>query len=915
MAKSRICVSPSDKQSTPIDFYEPVMIAPLQIRKTSRLPTRDETKSSCTRDSSDSSGSSNHENRTELEEILSRHSLVEQVATTTPRAGLLEGKMVVFTTLSSINPIPRMGDTTMISPSQTLIASAQVATLRRVVDASVVGLPTPDVWVVLKDMPLTNSGEVDKRRLRTWAQNINEETYRRVMRLESQDVLVAPSTEMERCLQRIVSELLQTHQDHIGMNFTFGQLGGDDATAIELVARCKHETIYLNVEEILQNATLAELALMAPQGGALTHEWQDEISACFELSPMQQLYFLTSLGGYERRRNQSKAGYRFNQSHLMRVTMPCMVEDIHAAIEAVVGHHLMLRCRFVYQCGSWSQRILPDVAESYAFHQHSVSSDDEVKAIIERSQATIDIQSGPVFSVDYMQTHDGQQLIYLLAHHLVVDLPSWRVIIHDLNELLENGSLLSQRSTPFSQWIGLQQAATSEFDVEAYLLPEPVFDRSYWGLQHVSNSYEDAIETSFCLNSELTSVLQGTCNLAFRTDPADIHLASLLLSFSQTFTDRPVPIVWNQEHARDSCNSEVDISEAIGWFTSMSPLTQQVNRNDNIIDVLRMVKDDRRTTKVQSSLDLVSRLCKSRTTGTGPLDDCEIVFNHTGSLDDIYRSQGILERIAVPGQTLASRTSDIGPTVGRIAVFEVNAMVEDGVARVMFVYNRCSKHQERILTWISNYEHVLLEAIGRLKYHVQELTQSDVPFLDITIDGLRKLNRNCVQSLKVSSIQDIEAIYPVTANQQHILVGRAHKPESNIIRSVFEFTTPTKETMDTSRLCVAWQLVTTRHASLRTVFVESVTHTGLYDQIVLRRVSPDMLFIDTVSPDDAFNELSSLPGLVTIEAKPTHRVTVCKTSTRTLLSLDVSAAICDVGCLLLSASDAVMLSLETGCKC
>ncbi|KAB5585673.1 non-ribosomal peptide synthetase [Coniochaeta sp. 2T2.1] len=897
LAELQTCVMLCFKSPASVDPYEPIPIAPLEIRKFKGPPAQTEGRKSRPRHSSNSSVSSENQPRPELEEALRRHSLVSQVVVMNPKAGLLEARTLAVLTLASIEPMPNDTEEIRLVPStQMLVASTQLATLRRAVEGSLGKAWVPDTWVVLSQMPLTESGEVDRRRIRTWSQNINEDSYARIMRLDSQTVLQVPSTDMERSVQRVVSKVLQLPQDHVGVNFTFPQLGGDETTAKELVARCKHESIYITADEVLRNATLTDLATAASQRGGIVHRWDEEKSETFELSFMQQLYFLTPMGGDSQRRTLSKAAYRLNQSHLLRLTKPCLVEDIQAAVEAIVGHHPMLRSRFLNQNGKWSQSILPDVTGSYSFFlsHHTVSSDEELKLVVERSQAAIDIQKGPVFAVDYLQAHDGQQMLYLVAHRLVADLPSWRIIVHDLDELLANGSLLSHRSMPYHKWTELHRVAALEAEGEGSSLPIGLIDQSYWGLKGKPNAYEDALETSFSISSELTSILQDTCNQVFQTDTAEIYIACLMLSFAQTFADRPVPVVWVHEHGRDSLAEEADISETVGLFTSLAPLLEKIAGADNIVDVLRKIKDSRRISSTTRALQFASKHNDSGSKVALPLDDhFEVVFSDAGCMDNLQRSNGILEQIFITGKTLASRTSDIGPTVGRLAMFEVNTVVEEGRAKVKFVYNRYSNHQDRISSWISNYEHLLLEAIGRLRYHAHELTLSDVPYLDITYDGLKKLNRNCVDALKLSSIRDIEDIYPVTANQQGILVGQAQRSDSNIIRTIVELVVPTGEAIDTSRLCLAWQLVAARHAALRTVFVESVTQTGLYDQIVLRKVSPEMLFIDAVPPDDPVDELSNLPNIDVTEAKPPHRLTICRTPPMTILSLEISSAVCD----------------------
>lgn len=603
------------------------------------------------------------------------------------------------------------------------------------------------------------------------------------------------------------------------------------------------------------------------------------------------------MGGDALRRATGDGSYRFNQSFLLRLKKQYLLEDILAAVEAVAGHHSMLRSRFTLESGTWSQTISPEVPGSYAFNYYSVSSDREVEAAIEATQTSINVETGPVFAVDYFQTHDGQQLIYLAAHHLVVDLPSWRVIIHDFDELLEHGSLSSQRSIPFPRWIELQKS-TLKGRGSGGMPPISggyYSDSGYWGLKDQSNTYGEVIEASFSLSSDATSTLEGSCNQVFRTESVEIYLAALLLSFAQTFHDRPVPIVWNQEHGRDTLRPDIDVTETVGWFTSLCPIVQKVVPSDDIVGVLRRLKDGRRAIPGRGSHFFASQFYKSSIPGAFlPNNPFEVVFSYAGSIQNLERKNGVLEQLSIPGRTSASNTADIGPKVGRISVFEVNTVVDEGAARIKFVYNRNSKLQDRIAAWISNFEHVLLDAVSRLKYHVHELTMADIPHLDVTYDGLAKLNKHCLTNLKITSIRDVEAVHPVTATQQAILMRQTQDPDVCFIHTIHEFSCRTGKSVDTERLCSAWQLVSSRHAALRTIFSESSTQTGLYDQIVLRKITPDMLFIDAFPPDDPVEELNSLPNLKMDDNKPPHRLSVCRTPTRTLIKLDINSAICDV---------------------
>ncbi|KAK3348711.1 non-ribosomal peptide synthetase [Lasiosphaeria hispida] len=891
LAELQSRATPCARQSRPADSLQPVMIAPAQMHKASQMAAKGRHSRTSSEASTISQGG-----RTEIEQALGAQKSVARIATVRPKAGLLEGRSVALLTLEgTVSAEARPSAVNLIPQTYALFAGTQITALKKAAESILPPESVPDVWIVLDGMPQNDAGDIDMRRLRTWTQNINNDIYQQALSLETQEALQPPTTPMEKSLQRLVSKVLEVPQAQIGVNLSFCQLGGDEMLAMELVARCKHESIFINAAELLESTTLAELAAVAATRGGLAHKWDDDTVDYFELSPMQHLYFQTGMGGDAKRRAGADGSYRFNQSLLLRFKKHFTLEDIAAAMEAVVGHHPMLRSRYSRAASGWVQRILPEVSGSYGLSQTRVSSNQELENVIEITQNSVDVETGPVFAVNYLTTHDGEHLVYLAAHHLAVDLPSWRIIIHDLDELLENGSLLSQRSMPFHKWVDIQKGVIQGQDPKSFLpfVVQPG-DYTYWGLQDASNTYSDALEVSFSLSQELTSLLQSSCNQVFKTDCVDIYLAALMLSFAQTFHDRPVPVVWNQEHGRDAWNPGVDISETVGWFTSLCPINQKVEGTDDFINVLRRLKDTRRSIPARGSQYFASRFYNYGNTDLFAQDwPFEIIFSYAGSLQNLERDNGVMEQLAIPGRTLASPTSDIGSNVGRIALFEVSAMIDQGSAKVKFLYSRYSKDQGRISQWVQNYEHLLLEAIGRLRYHPQELTLSDVPHLDVTYDGLAKFNSQRLAELNLATVRDLETIYPVTAVQQSILTSQTKRPDACYLHAIYEFASPNGDPIDVARICTAWQQVTMRHPALRTVFTESVSETGLWDKIILRRASPDMLFIDTAPAEDPVYELSNLPNLRPTDSKPLHRLTVCKAPARTFVKLDISTALCD----------------------
>ncbi|KAI1770539.1 hypothetical protein F4818DRAFT_259194 [Hypoxylon cercidicola] len=827
----------------------------------------------------------------QVEQALSLLNDISRASVLKPRAGPFEGQLVAFVTLAScVVEGSNDCEVKLLNPYYT----SQLPTIRKAVEPRVPPALVPSVWLVLEKMPLDGAGKNNRRKLQTWIQNANDELYQQIMSVDVGEDLRQPSSAIERRLQRTASRILHVEQKEIGMNKSFASLGGDEGAAARFVAKCKAQGISLNTKDVMQATSLVQLASLATPHKSHSRKMSEAPPEAFDLSPMQRLYFHAPMGSDSQRRRIRTGEYRFNQSILFRLKRGMSVEDVRAATEAIVGHHPMLRCRFRPRGSSWCQLIEPDIPSSYHFGHYSVKTNAEVEQVIGIAQATIDIDNGPVFAAYHFHTHDGYQMLYMVAHHLVVDLKSWRIIADDLEGLLTSGYLVSSQSLSFKEWtlhIRNRLQNTESRNVIPFSIPAE--NSGYWGIHAASNTYGNAIAASFTLNSEVSSVLEASCR-TLKMERADIFMASLVLSFARTFSDRPVLTLWNQENDRASIDTEQDVSETVGWFTSLLPFVLDITPADDVLTALGRVKDSRRAMAGKGASHFTANMIDAASALSFASSHCplELMFTYSGTMQNLQSQDALLEQLPVPGRTLASKTSDIGRNVGRIAAFEVSILVDQDETKIKILYPRDSRHQEQIHSWIRDYEKLLRQAVVRLQNESPELSLSDVPHMDITNEGLGRLNREILPSLNLN-VSNIEAIYPVTPIQQNILTNQSLIPGSSKVQMIYDLDT-SGGPVDISRICAAWLKISERHSALRTVFCPSVSKNGLYDQIILQSHSPSMLFLENDSVEDAMASIDNLPPLPLNEGIPWHRLVVCQVAGKTFLKLESTQAICDV---------------------
>lgn len=201
------------------------------------------------------------------------------------------------------------------------------------------------------------------------------------------------------------------------------------------------------------------------------------------------------------------------------------------------------------------------------------------------------------------------------------------------------------------------------------------------------------------------------------------------------------------------------------------------------------------------------------------------------------------------------------------------------------MYNNTCRHQDKIQTWIRTFQHHVFDAITRLHTHEPHLTLSDIPLLQTSYQSLARL---C--SDRRVNVKDIETIYPVTPAQQEILIAQAQNTGSYHCHAVYEMAA-LQLPFDVTRLCEAWEVIVSNTPALRSIFIDAVSREGLFDQAVLRKISPSILFIETTDPDDA---VITLPAMNTSFGEPRHRLAVCYNPMKMIMRLDASQAICDV---------------------
>jgi amino acid adenylation domain-containing protein/non-ribosomal peptide synthase protein (TIGR01720 family) len=689
----------------------------------------------------------------EVEHNLVACSQVQHAIATVPNCGLYQGQLVAVITLherftdSDLNDADDSHDTVHlrpIRPPQTRRAEvqSQVASVAGLLSQRLPGYMVPERWAVVERLPILSSGKLDRRKVQAWVQEIDEQTNAELAVLLSPPASAngeraggAAASGIEQKILAVWAKVLNKPEAQLGRDSAFAALGGDSLTALRAVAQCRAQGIRLTMQDMLRGDSLARVAGRAVPATAPSRQHAPEqVDTPFALSPVQQMFFEYAPAGCN----------SWNQSIMLRVKRaapPLAPEDFELALEAVVRRHSMLRARFVRgsvgggdgdsnsnsQDGgrAWVQLTTADTRNAYLLTIHgAVDSLAHAEAITAAAQQRLDITWGPLLAAEMMSLA-GEQLVFLAAHHLVVDLMSWRVIVQDLARALETGVLPADAPLSFQAWCALQAQHVAQHLTPQSALPTPVpvppADYQYWGLPGAAeNVFEDVLMEHFTLDADATAaVLRGGAgSMAPRTEPVELLLGVLCYTFRRTFRDRGPAQVFNEAHGREPWSADIDLSSTVGWFTTMHPLPVAIDADDDLQRVIAKVTDARRRIPGKGWPYYASRYLhpdgRAAFAGHSPI---EVLFNYAGQYnqpDDDDDDGGGAILVEMPWAGVPFQEVRSGP---RWALFEITASVVDGQLTVTIDFSRRMKHQSAIRAWISAFN-------GALATMAQTLEQS-----------------------------------------------------------------------------------------------------------------------------------------------------------------------------------------------
>ncbi|WP_460728391.1 amino acid adenylation domain-containing protein, partial [Nocardia heshunensis] len=717
----------------------------------------------------------------------------------------------------------------------------------------------PTAITVLDAIPLTPAGKLDRRAL-------PEPVF------TARDFR-APVTEMEAAIAEVFAELLGAEQ--VGADDSFFALGGDSILSIQLVSAAKARGIVFSPRDVFDKRTPAGLAEVATLRGETEQVKLAELPGGgvgeIPLTPIMHAT-LSSGSSFE----------RFSQTMPLRLPDGIDRQTLVGALSAVFDHHDVLRSRLRGNAtDGFEFEVLPrgDVDVDALVHRVELAgdvSDEELTRVgsIEFDAALGRLDPANAVMAQFVwfafggpdETRVRRDVLLIIAHHLVVDGVSWRILIPDLG--------LAWSQIAFDQPLALPETGTSlrrwaHALVEESRNPERVAEMPFW--QRVtetpdpllgSRAFDPKVDTFSTLERIEVSVPASVTEAVLTAVPGlyrggvnDGLLTALAMAVTRWRgqTAGGSALIKLEGHGREEeIVAGADLSRTVGWFTAAFPvrldlhdadLTEAFAGGKALGDIVKSVKEQLLALPDKGLGWGLLRYLNPET-GSQLRDVGQISFNYLGRMSAGEVPEGMAELGWVPVDDLGRLDGDMDADMPANATLDINAIVTDGEdgpqLGAAFSFPRGLLERERV----QEFADLFVAALTALATHTKRpeaggFTPSDLPLVRVGQSDIE------VWEKSYPALSDVWPLSPLQSGLLFHAMLTQNTVDVYTIQTVLDLS----GVVDIDRLKVAAQAILDRYPSLRTAFVTDSD--GQAHQVVLDRVEAPFKVIDLTDLPEA----------------------------------------------------------------
>lgn len=575
----------------------------------------------------------------------------------------------------------------------------------------------PKAIILLDSLPTTKNGKLAVDQLPEHQLDLNKEEKEQ------------PKTQIQMNILAIFKEIL--NQDEIGINEDFYDLGGDSIKAIRIVSKLKEQGYSLTINDILQYRTIKELSTNLKQNKKMALD-QSDVTGAVLFTPIQQKFMDEQLAEPN----------HFNQSIMLEFATEQLSEGkMTQALQEIMIHHDMLRA--IYNGGQSVQpreMVSSFTLKRYNFEQDSRTIDwfdqtteiyQSMQKLSNAAQADLSLADGRVFKAVIYQFRDRSFLL-LIAHHLVVDTISWKIILEDLETAYnalkaEQKIKLPLKTMSYQKWSQelVDYSKSEELANELLFWQETaaIVEKSQLKNDLDAERTKQVTILSTQLGMRKTTELLMQKNRFSHFYINEILITALTRAIARVTGNSAVSLLM-EGHGREQLTDDTEIDRTVGWFTVTYPVAFSLGNNSIEADILEV----NRSLKAIPKNGIGYGLAKTVLPEISKAEPM-VTFNYSGEFNESQQGDHLFKMSPAPQGNEVSPNNQFGTPIA------VNLVIVDKNLNSNIVYDNRLFSKEFIQNVNERFLKEIDEILDFLQNEPQSVTDEGDLFVPINWEG------------------------------------------------------------------------------------------------------------------------------------------------------------------------------------
>lgn len=596
----------------------------------------------------------------------------------------------------------------IISKVDVVVKDVKSYLLKRLPDYMV-----PLYIIKLDKMPLTDNGKINKEKLSILIPQEDKIEY------------VKHRDHQEKVLSAALCKVFGMNK--LSMKQNFYHMGGDSIKAIQIASILHDQGYKIKIKDILAFPIFEDMATCIEKNNDEIN--QEICTGDFPPTPIASWFLQQSLAN----------PHYYHQSILVDIKIIVERLQLERIWNELIKHHDTLRMNVDSEGGELFYNP-KHLAKQHTIQEHKLGhlSQQEQNTcmirIAEELKAGFDIHNDILIKACIYDLGNIRQLL-ITAHHLVIDGVSWRIILDDLNRMIEQvitrkPIVLPPKTHSYKKWA--DTLATRGIEMIRK-------EKTYWNRikknkkelplkASKANSVINAKPIEIELSNETTTLLLGEANKVYNTTTEQLLITSLLRSIKQMTNNQHITIEL-EGHGREEVFDNINMTRTVGWFTSIYPFYVDLY-TDNLSIQIKEVKEQLKAIPHRGiGYGILNYIEKSI---ENPYHEA-IRFNYLGS----FMNDGKMKYLEIVDKQLGDDSSKNNKLT---ALIEVNVYNMKNRLKIRLAYNSKKLDDTMIKHFLDNYISHIERIIDHCSHKKKvEFTPSDFDTVELSQDELDSL--------------------------------------------------------------------------------------------------------------------------------------------------------------------------------